>query len=216
MNCHDGQPRLIELVYGELAQEERNSLDEHLTKCDACRRDFDALAGTRRMLSVVPQPQVAVDVPRLHAQAVKRDLRVRRRWQWTALAAACLAGIAVLVGAAHLRIEVNQDHLLLSWGREQRIDAPPPAPEAQPEPELPAQLVEHEARLAHLDELMRLVVLELDASGQRQRAWLTELTDRLDGLHTMSNARWNSTEHDVAALYQWAQYTASRPSEGDE
>lgn len=220
MKCNDVQTRLIDLLYGELAAGEATAVGEHLAGCETCRCDFEALKSTRQVLSAVPQSRVEVDVHRIHARAMTRALGARRRWQWTAVAAAVVAGVVLLLGAARMRVEVHQDHLLLSWGREQNEEQLPKQPvslrESEASIQLTDQLTEHEARLANLDELMRLVVLELDGSGRRQRTLLTELTDRVEGLQTISNARWNSTEHDVQALYQWAQYTSSRTNEGEE
>ena len=216
MKCHDVQTRLIDLLYGELAAEAAAAAGEHLTECETCRRDFEALKSTRQVLSAVPGSRVKVDVNRIHARAMTRALGARRRWQWTAVAAAVVAGVVMLLGAARMRIEVHQDHLVLSWGREQKEQQLPKQPASSQESEASIQLTQHEARLANLDELMRLVVLELDGTGRRQRTLLTELADRVDGLQAISNARWNSTEHDVQTLYQWAQYTSLQANEGEE
>lgn len=220
MKCHDVQTRLIDLLYGELAAGEATAAGEHLAECETCRRDFEALKSTRQVLSAVPQSRVEVDVHRIHARAMTRALQARQRWKWMAVVAAAMAGVVLLLGARGMRVEVHQDHLLLSWGREQNEEEPPKQPASSRESEasiqLSEQLTEHEARLAHLDELMRLVVLELDGSGRRQRTLLSELADRVDGLQAISNARWNSTEHDVQTLYQWAQYTSSQTNEGEE
>lgn len=217
MKCDDVQAKLIDLLYGELGDRETASLHAHLDACATCRRDFDALAETRGALALVPGSNVRVDVNRIHADVAARAVRSRRRWRWTALAAAALAGVVTAVGLAGVQIELRADHVVVSWGESPPVEDEDLVSAESPEDiEASDKLDEHEARLAHLDELMRLVITELDNSEQRQQAWLTEVARQVSELQTLSNVRWDATEQGVTTLYQWAQYTASNPSEGGE
>ena len=42
MGCESNQQRMLHLIRGDLPEEERKILQDHLSRCAACREDLDA------------------------------------------------------------------------------------------------------------------------------------------------------------------------------
>jgi hypothetical protein len=51
MACEAWIPRIVSRLYGESAPEEAARVETHLTSCEACRNEYDALLATRRLLA---------------------------------------------------------------------------------------------------------------------------------------------------------------------
>jgi len=109
MNCENVQPRLGELLDGELRDEERRTLERHLAECAHCRAEYESM---RRLTAALSEPP-AHDVPREQIwTAVERRLRgeARRRSRqrrfflgggpppWRPLASAAVIVLAIGVG----------------------------------------------------------------------------------------------------------------------
>ncbi len=92
---HPTDQQWMDLLYGELAPEERRALEEHLTECPACRGRMDAWRGVT----------AALDSWRLPAR-LPRPRRAARLLRW-AVAAALLVGL----GFAFARIGIDRDAL---------------------------------------------------------------------------------------------------------
>lgn len=54
MTCEQAQESIALAVYGELPDEERHLLAQHLLVCEACRTEYDAVEGLRRAMSLHP------------------------------------------------------------------------------------------------------------------------------------------------------------------
>src|SRR5262245_49675191 len=46
-SCEQMSDRIVELLYGELSDDGRTSLDAHLAGCDRCRSEIEAFRGAR-------------------------------------------------------------------------------------------------------------------------------------------------------------------------
>ena len=98
---------------GELAPDERATLERHLTDCPACQEELRQLRATRALLRALPVPAlprsftlpedgpVPVPLPRRSAAAQQRRVARRgpRAAQWGGALAAAL-GLALLLGSA--------------------------------------------------------------------------------------------------------------------
>ncbi len=51
MNCDRTQELLVDLVYGELAGPDRQAVEQHLSACASCRREFEQLKTARLILA---------------------------------------------------------------------------------------------------------------------------------------------------------------------
>jgi hypothetical protein len=54
MTCEQAQESIALAVYGELPDEERHVLAQHLLTCEACRVEYDAVEGLRRAMTLHP------------------------------------------------------------------------------------------------------------------------------------------------------------------
>jgi hypothetical protein len=55
MTCEQAQESIALAVYGELPDEERHILAQHLLECQACRAEYEAVEGLRKAMSLHPQ-----------------------------------------------------------------------------------------------------------------------------------------------------------------
>lgn len=205
MKCSDVQTRLIESLYGELSPEAETRLREHLAGCDRCREELDNLKQTGRQLDALPGADRPLDMGRLYRTAANRSGRSRRRWRRLAWASSAAALLVAAFLATRLQFEWTPGRLVISSG------SPPPAirsadpKPADPPPVTPGRSAE---RLAVLEDLSRLLSVELLASDQRHAAAEADLRRRLDGSHRalrqlagQMNARWHLAEQDIHDLY---------------
>jgi hypothetical protein len=54
MNCEVAQEIIVLAVYGELPDDRAHQLEQHLTECERCRQEMEAVAGLQKALSVLP------------------------------------------------------------------------------------------------------------------------------------------------------------------
>ena len=94
MNCDRAQELLVDLVYGEMAGPDRQAVEQHVSACGSCRRDFERLKTARLILAQhrAGEPGIGPVIP------TARPVAARRRRLFTILAAAA----AVLVIGAGL------------------------------------------------------------------------------------------------------------------
>jgi hypothetical protein len=205
MNCDDVKLRLIESLYGELSPEDEARFREHLAGCDACRHEMAGLEQSRRQLERVEEPDVRVDLGRLYRTAADRGQRNRRRWRRVAMAASAAAVLMAALVGARLRFERRPGRLIVSWGaRPTATQAVQPAP-SDALPPLPGQ---YEERLAALEEVARLLSVELSRNDARHAAAMAELRGRLarsergvEELTRRSHLRWRVAEENIRDLY---------------
>lgn len=62
MTCEQAQESIALAVYGELPDEERHLLAQHLLECEACRAEYDAVEGLRRAMSLHPQEEPSANM----------------------------------------------------------------------------------------------------------------------------------------------------------
>ena len=209
MKCSDAQIRLIERLYGELADAEEIALREHLSGCRSCRQEMEALQQSRGQLSVLSQPDSSPDLGRLYRTAARRAGRSRRRWRLLA-GTACTAAVLLLVlVTARLRLDWRPGQLVVSFG-----GRPPVIEVVDPKAAEPAAPLSsrHEERLAVLEEVARLLSTELSASDYRQTAALAELRRQLarsqtdtERLARQMNGRWRLAEENIRDLHYLTQ-----------
>jgi len=58
MNCKEARNLLVALADGELADADRQRIEEHLAKCPDCAGELSALAADRQTLRTIPAPEV--------------------------------------------------------------------------------------------------------------------------------------------------------------
>jgi hypothetical protein len=54
MNCEVAQEIIVLAVYGELPDDRAHQLEQHLTQCERCRQEMEAVAGLQKAMSVLP------------------------------------------------------------------------------------------------------------------------------------------------------------------
>ncbi len=55
MHCNQSQQKLSEYLDGQLPEEERNQLEDHIQECEDCRRELDSLRRTVTALHELPE-----------------------------------------------------------------------------------------------------------------------------------------------------------------
>ena len=108
--------QIDDLVSGELSEDRRVELEAHLSSCEACQAELDALRalrGATRRLAATPDPPATLEAEtraRLDAGSAQGTrappLRSVRPWPWLAAAVALLF---LVVGAWWLRAPSSED-----------------------------------------------------------------------------------------------------------
>ena len=125
MKCDILGNKLIDYLYGELPQEEQQSVEDHIAECEDCRKELTSLKQSRLLLDKLPveppplpltgfteQPAREPSVRQRILQLIPRSLPGR-----LALAAASFLILFILTGSlAHLRLEWNQQSFVISMG----------------------------------------------------------------------------------------------------
>lgn len=62
MTCDQAQENIALAVYGELPDEERHLLTQHLLKCEACRAEYAAMEELRRAMSPQTQEELSANL----------------------------------------------------------------------------------------------------------------------------------------------------------
>jgi len=160
IGCEEVSARMMELLYGELAGEDRAAVEAHLGGCASCRAELAAFQGTRaaarRALDADAPPArthdailraaaaaVAAKKPQpmqTRPTAARASLWERLRGRWTLPTFATVGAVAVVVLASKVFLEPDKT---VELGRQTVAPAAPQAPRAQaiaeaPEPTRPA------------------------------------------------------------------------------
>jgi anti-sigma factor RsiW len=215
MNCNEIRARLLAAQYGELPDAERGIVERHLAGCAACREESSQWREFRGLLDALRAPAVAVDLPRLYAQAAHRRERSVRRWRRAAWCAVAAAAAALVVVGMKLELRVGPSQVVLHWG------GPPAAPPQGPD--MPPATVPTPAAVPRVNseelqlvkDLVRVLAQEVDTRDRRQQEELLRLQTRFETLLGRAFDRWASNERDVAALYA-AQFRFQQKGEKGE
>ncbi|MBI3855630.1 MAG: zf-HC2 domain-containing protein, partial [Planctomycetes bacterium] len=98
MTCEQAELRMAELLAGEIAPEERASLERHLLDCATCRGDFElARAGARVEWADVAVPREVVEST---LASFREPSPVVRLFRWATAAAAAVAVAALLIASS--------------------------------------------------------------------------------------------------------------------
>lgn len=224
MKCEDVQRILLDLVYGELCPDDRDSVEQHLAECETCSREADALGQAVEALNDAAdekEPECErLNGLRIAQQAAMRVERSRRQWQRFAFAATTAAAVLLTVQFFALRIDVSAAGMTVSWGA-------PTQPE-QPEREaavpvamdtsIPPVFDEHESRLDDLDQLVHLLLrlAQTDDRGHERDVFL--LAQRVDSIEERAETRWRTLNFMVRSLglsQNLAQQLSTTELEGD-
>lgn len=109
MNCEMAQECIVLVAYGELPDDQAHQLEQHLTGCERCREEMEAVAGLQKAMSVLP---VSDPSPSLLARtrmrldealdAMPQGGFLLRRWQSFRRGAGRLASAPVMASAVVL------------------------------------------------------------------------------------------------------------------
>ena len=159
----DRRENLVAYLYGECEVEERERIEAHLSACESCAAEVDALRTVRRSLGAWAPPEaelgfrIVSDPPR-RARSWWRRVSPRPAWG-VAAAAACVVA-AVAVGVLDFRWE--GDGVVIRMGR-------PVAGDAVAAARASAATAAAGAREAVDDALMRRVGTLIEQSERRQQ-----------------------------------------------
>lgn len=144
---------LLGYLYGELATAEREDFDRHLKSCLDCRREVDALRGTRTTLQswTPPEPDLSFQVVRASQRTGSRGWRFSPAW---GLAAAAMLVGAVSAAIANVEVRVGGGGLTVrtGWNRAEPAAIPTAGP-ADPD-ELRRALAAVTTRLERAESLL--------------------------------------------------------------
>jgi anti-sigma factor RsiW len=107
--CQGYKEKLILDAYGELDQKERSALEEHMKKCEGCRRERERVSRFREsMKEIMPTPKLSPMQSSELTGAIMRKLGGKQKKSWwqkwdlsggyrliPTLAAACLIIVAL-------------------------------------------------------------------------------------------------------------------------
>lgn len=107
MNCDLAKTQFVDLMYEELDTTGAKDLHAHIAECASCKKEFDALVGTRQVLKAIPQeePQeriIFTATPRRSFSGWLRDARAvlpQTAWGRLSFAVATAALFALVVGS---------------------------------------------------------------------------------------------------------------------
>jgi hypothetical protein len=129
MKCDILENKLIDYLYGELSQEERESVRQHIDECEDCRKELASLKQSRFLLNKLPVEPPPLPLTGLAEQPV-HELSIKERILQLiphsmpgrlALAAASFLLLFILAGSfAHLKLEWNQQSFVISMGTQEK------------------------------------------------------------------------------------------------
>lgn len=203
-DCKEQQGKIARLLIGDLTEDERQSLEAHLTACAVCRSEREGYARTLDLL----QSSQDEPVPRhffVHPEGRNSNpwqlyRRMKLRWQWLAAAAAVLFLLAGTAAVSKFRLRSDASGWTIDFANSARI--------AALEEEISILKAERNG-YATTEQVLAmqsgLNVILGDLSGQQQLL-LTAL-DLQDSKQTgqlmAAEARWRKdTGELVSALYQ--------------
>jgi hypothetical protein len=206
MKCSVARDELPALLYGDLKQEPRDQLQQHLAACPACLQELAALERVRGMLDGVPVPRVQVDVARIYREAASRQEQRLRTWRRAAFAVGvAAAAVLLLTLCLNLDVHVESHQLVVRWGappplpREEPTPDRPPVPQIEPiETSLPAETL---AEMRTLSELVQLLAKDIEARDDRLQLDMARLRATVRDLQRKTSEQWADAQRDIAGMY---------------
>jgi len=124
-DCKEQQEKIARFLMGDLAEDERLSLEDHLTECAVCRSEKEDYATALDLL----QSSRDEPVPRhFFVHPEERDAnpwqlyrRMKPRWRWIAAAAAVLFMLSGLAAVSEIRFRYGEDGWTLDFANRARI-----------------------------------------------------------------------------------------------
>lgn len=207
MNCEQTKERIALLVYGDLDQQDADSVQQHLDECEACQHERASIISLRTLLDAAPQPVAQTDIDLAAMTTAAHPISpTRGKWHRRVLVvAAALLLVGVVLWRAEIRIDQHQ--LTVRWG----MPTPEvPKPQMQPVAKAPA-VTNHDAdeRIQLLNELVHALATEVNTSSQRREADNIEFQRRLAKLEEDARTYRAGAERTFAALYT-AQFSNSQ------
>lgn len=201
MTCHDVQPFLPELAYGDLAEERAIAVHAHLDACPACRAERAALAKVRGMLDQAVVPRVQVDLPRLYQQALRDQERLARRWRRAGMALLATAAGLLAFSLLNFEVRIDGQQVVVRWGSPPEMPVPA---EVRVAPVVPRALASGDVlTAAEWQALRKLVHAVADSNVERDRdqaEGFREVQLRLDVLEDRLREHWETSRRYFAAL----------------
>jgi anti-sigma factor RsiW len=95
MTCAEASDRILDRVYGELAESERAAFEAHLAACDGCRGELETMERTRRTARLALDGPLSEPAPERVRREVlaAAELAVRQRGMVPAAAAAGVSSV---------------------------------------------------------------------------------------------------------------------------
>jgi hypothetical protein len=124
MDCSEFHEPIIEVLYGEADAETVRRVEQHISECDSCRGDINALRTVRRHMSAWKAPGFA----RRH---LRRPYAAPVSWRYLAAAATLILAIGGAAGLSGVEVRYDNGPWALRLGRSDRASAvmyPEPAP----------------------------------------------------------------------------------------
>ena len=114
MNCDDCKTNFVDYLYGELGVEEEARLKEHLSLCETCRGEYEALSKTSVLLRAWPDEDPGSSLVFVRERSGVLDTLRHLIWPVHAtlgrrlLAGVATAAVALLLIAAMLNFELSR------------------------------------------------------------------------------------------------------------
>jgi predicted anti-sigma-YlaC factor YlaD len=129
MKCSEIRKKLSAFLDGEVSEEEKYLISEHLKLCDLCRKEFEALTQVSEILEVIDEVQVSpFFIIRLKQRIIEQKSRSRARFpfvEWirkvaVPVTATALIMLSFLIGS-HLGKAMYQEQAETTYGLEDEV-----------------------------------------------------------------------------------------------
>jgi anti-sigma factor RsiW len=196
MNCDEVRERTIDYVYGELSEDERASLENHLDQCADCREQLTLIQRPHGLLEKAAnhegaEPTEKVSLASVMHRACRELESSRRRWQRLGATALSLLVLSLGLYAMGLRIEIHRSHVVLSWSAIPR-NPTPAAVAGGNSPALESRLLHHQSRLDGLDQLVHALIQTTSEDEQQRGREALLLAKQLQSIRAQNDTRWRT------------------------
>ena len=115
MNCDKFQPLMMEYLDGELDQEARKLVDQHLAGCSSCRREWDSLKKLKNITSSMQLARPEEEIWKMYWEQVYNRIERGLGWIFVSIGAIIL----LAYGAFHFVrdfLQGSQEPLVIKIG----------------------------------------------------------------------------------------------------